>query len=196
MSQNIEIEFKNMITKQEFEKVKQFFAIKEIDFFTQENHYFDTPDFALKEQGSALRIRKKADQYELTLKQPHPDGLLETNENLDAETANQIFANGHINNEKILSILTNMSIDPKRIRYFGSLTTKRAEIAFQEGLLVLDNSYYLTIEDFEIEYEVSNREKGEAIFLALLEKLSIPIRQTENKIKRFYFEKYKQDYSE
>ena len=181
-----------MITKQEFETLLRFFHINEEDFFTQENHYFDTPDFQLKEQGSALRIRRKKEQYELTLKQPHPDGLLETNEILDALLAEEMFKTGELRNLPIRKIITNMHIDPDKLQYFGSLTTKRAETEYEEGLVVLDNSYYLNIEDFEIEYEVSNRKKGQAVFEALLTQLSIPLRETENKIKRFYNVKYMQ----
>ncbi|MEH7347045.1 CYTH domain-containing protein, partial [Bacillus sp. JJ1532] len=57
---------------------------------------------------------------------------------------------------------------------------------------VLDHSYYLNKEDFEIEYEVSNREKGLEVFSELLLNLDIPIRKTDNKIMRFYKEKYNQ----
>jgi uncharacterized protein YjbK len=32
----------------------------------------------LKENKSALRIRKKGGEYVITLKEPHPEGLLET----------------------------------------------------------------------------------------------------------------------
>ncbi|TCJ04399.1 CYTH domain-containing protein [Cytobacillus praedii] len=192
MSQNIEIEFKNLLTKQEFEKLVNHFKLKDTDFFTQENHYFDTPDFALKEQGSALRIRKKGEKYELTLKQPYQDALLETNESLEPLAAEKIFETGTIRNETIKGLIKKMNIDPDRIQYFGSLSTKRAEVEYENGLIVIDNSFYLNIEDFELEYEVSNRNDGQKKFSALLEQLEIPVRKTENKIKRFYNIKYMQ----
>lgn len=44
------------------------------------NHYFETPNFSLKEAGSALRIRHKGETYTLTLKQPAEVGLLETHQ--------------------------------------------------------------------------------------------------------------------
>ncbi|MED3572366.1 CYTH domain-containing protein [Cytobacillus praedii] len=192
MSQNIEIEFKNLLTKQEFEMLVNHFKLKDTDFFTQENHYFDTPDFALKEQGSALRIRKKGEKYELTLKQPYQDALLETNESLEPLAAEKIFETGRIRNETIKGLIKKMNIDPDRIQYFGSLSTKRAEVEYENGLIVIDNSFYLNIEDFELEYEVSNRNDGQKKFSALLEQLEIPVRKTENKIKRFYNIKYMQ----
>ncbi|KOP81753.1 CYTH domain-containing protein [Cytobacillus solani] len=192
MSQNIEIEFKNLLTKQEFKRLVNHFRLNDTDFFTQENHYFDTPDFALKEQASALRIRKKEEKYELTLKQPYQDALLETNESIEPLAAEKIFETGKIMNETIIKLIKEMNVDPDRIQYFGSLTTKRAEVEYENGLVVIDNSFYLNIEDFELEYEVSNRKDGQKKFSALLEQLEIPVRKTENKIKRFYNIKYMQ----
>lgn len=192
MSQNIEIEFKNLLTKQEFERLVNHFKLSEMDFFTQENHYFDTSDFALKEQGSALRIRKKEGKYELTLKQPYQDALLETNETLEPYTAEIMFKTGKIMDETIKRLIKEMNINPDTIQYFGSLTTNRAEVEYEKGLVVLDNSFYLNIEDFELEYEVSNRIDGQKKFASLLAQLEIPVRKTENKIKRFYNVKYMQ----
>ncbi|MEH7390697.1 CYTH domain-containing protein [Bacillus sp. JJ1474] len=192
MSQTIEIELKNILTKQEFNKLKNFFQFNDENFFTQENHYFDTKDFALKKAGCALRIRRKNNKFELTLKQPHGDGLLETNEHLTDEMAENMFNTGKIMAESIRNIIEAMEIDPNLMQYFGALTTIRAETAYRNGLIVLDHSYYLNKEDFEIEYEVSNREKGLEVFSELLLNLDIPIRKTDNKIMRFYKEKYNQ----
>ena len=192
MPQNIEIELKNILTKQEFEKLSQFFNITPHDFFTQENHYFDTVNFALKEKGCALRIRQKNNHFELTLKQPHQDGLLETNEILPIIEVEQMLKGETLKNTPLRSIIKKINIDPDTIQYFGTLTTKRAEITYKHGLIVLDHSYYLNKEDYELEYEVTNREAGEIIFSTLLTQLNIPIRKTNNKIKRFYDEKYKE----
>lgn len=192
VAQNIEIELKNMITQQEFHTLRSFFQLNDKDFFTQENHYFDTVDFALKKAGCALRIRKKNHTYEMTLKQPYGDGLLETNEQIDERSAEQIFKSGSILIEPIRSLLIEMNIDPDLIQYFGSLKTIRAEVEYKEGLIVLDHSYYLNKEDFELEYEVSNRQTGTEVLSALLKTLNIPFRKTENKIMRFYNQKYKQ----
>lgn len=59
MAQEIEIEFKNLLTKNEFEKLTQAYQLDNEDFVLQENHYFDTKSFALKHKGAALRIRKR-----------------------------------------------------------------------------------------------------------------------------------------
>ena len=46
-------------------------------------------------------------------------------------------------------------------------------------------------EDYELEYEVTNFSTGQKIFIELLKTLNIPVRQTDNKIKRFYKAKFK-----
>ncbi|EWG12608.1 CYTH domain-containing protein [Cytobacillus firmus] len=191
-NKNIEIEFKNMITRGEFTDLMNFLNIGSEDFSEQENHYFDTPDFLLKAKGSALRIRQKNDSFELTLKQPHPEGLLETNENLTESEAAAMIQTGKIPREEIIQSIEELGIKTDNLQYFGTLTTKRAEKEYNKGLAVLDHSRYLNKEDFEIEFEVDNRIEGKSAFLNLLQQLNIPVRKTENKIKRFYNEKYRQ----
>ncbi|GLB58924.1 CYTH domain-containing protein [Cytobacillus sp. NCCP-133] len=193
MSKNIEIEFKNIVTSDEFSRLMQFFEIGEHDFTEQVNHYFDTPEFSLKSSGSALRIREKNGSFELTLKQSHPEGLLETNEYLTQSEVQQMLKTGKITSQQIQKLIEKMSIATHKLQYFGTLSTARAEKKHLNGLAVLDHSRYLNKEDFELEYEVSNREEGHSAFLNLLEQLNIPVRNTENKIKRLYNEKYRQE---
>lgn len=186
MSQNIEIEFKNMVTEREFNQLQKHFHLRDSSFFRQENHYFDTPDFALKQQGCALRIREKKDGYEMTLKQPHPDGLLETNEPLKSEIAHALLRGASLHDGIIKKQLESGKIHTEKLCNFGSLVTERAETKYRNGVLVLDASTYLNVRDYEVEYEVTDRTKGETIFLQLLSELNIPVRKAKNKVKRFY----------
>lgn len=189
MSQNIEIEFKNILTKEEFLKLKSHFKIENDMFKTQVNHYFDTPSFSLKACGSALRIREKVENFEMTLKQPAEQGLLETNQQLTAKEAEEILTSGEIPEGEVIDAVSALIKDVELLQYFGSLTTDRAEFAYEGGLLVLDHSYYLNTEDYEIEYEVTEEAAGLKIFTELLAELNIPARKTDNKIKRFYMRK-------
>lgn len=186
MEQNLEIEFKNLLLKEEFELLKKFFNINDSDFFTQKNHYFDTSVFALKEKGCALRLREKKSSFELTLKQPHKEGLLETTELLSVSEKEAILRSGKINHPAMIEVINQLGVSAESITYFGSLKTKRAQKAYKDGLIVLDHSLYLNKEDYELEYEVSSRETGQKVFTGLLQDLRIPLRETENKIKRFY----------
>jgi uncharacterized protein YjbK len=192
MSQNIEIEFKNLLTKAEYERILKAFNITENQIFTQENLYFDTVDFELKKNKSALRIRKKGTDYVMTLKQPREIGLLETNQKLTNEEASAAIHNGSLPGGQIKQLVEENNIPFAKIKYFGSLVTNRAEIVYENGLLVLDYSIYLQQEDYEMEYEVEDYQEGLKNFHALLNRFKIPERQTENKVRRFYNQKIKQ----
>jgi uncharacterized protein YjbK len=189
MSQSIEIEFKNLLSIEEFNRMISYFQLSDDHFFRQINHYFDTEDFALKNLGCALRIREKKEHFEMTLKQPHPDGLLETTQTLTAKEANALLNGGLFMEGVVKAQIESLGIDVTNLVYFGSLTTDRAELSYQNGLLVLDFSSYLNTKDYEVEYEVSNREQGEPIFISLLTELNIPLRKTSNKTQRFYDQK-------
>ncbi|MED4592680.1 CYTH domain-containing protein [Bacillus safensis] len=188
MAQEIEIELKQLLMKEEFEQLKQHFQLKDADFHTQTNYYFDTPQFDIKSQLAALRMREKNGQWVLTLKEPHEIGLLETHQKIAPPSQLEDFK---LPDGEVADRLDHLNIQKDQIVYFGSLETSRAEKMIQEGLIVLDHSRYLTVEDYELEFEVSDLEIGQADFSALLRKFHIPVRNTKNKVVRFYEEKMK-----
>ena len=190
MSETIEIEFKNILTKDEYEILLKEFKVEEKQIITQNNHYFDTPDFALKNLGSALRIREKYEHYEMTLKQPAAVGLLETTQHLSVNEFQTAIQYGKLPTGKIHDVIEQLDISFNSIAYFGSLLTKRAEFPYRNGLLVLDHSFYLNNEDYEVEYEVEDFQLGQSAFQELLKQYGIPIRKTQNKIARFYQQKH------
>lgn len=190
MNKHIEIEFKNLLNEKEFRQLIEYFHVGASNFKTQKNHYFDTLGFSLKQQDSALRIREKNGRYELTLKQPATEGLLETNQDIPEETAYGFLKHNIFPDGEIRHLILECGIDPKDFTCFGTLQTDRFEFPYKEGLLVLDHSSYLNQEDFELEYEVTDAKAGKKNFLTLLETLQIPVRETENKVKRFYRAKF------
>ena len=192
MSQELEIEFKNLLTKNEYMHLRALFQPKGQKMIVQVNHYFDTPLFHLKKNNSALRIREINGQYQLTLKQPVEEGVLETHQLIDPVTAQNMMNGGGLVSGEIHDLLLLLDIPAQKIIHFGSLETHRIETPYENGLLVLDQSSYLNHEDFELEYEVSNREEGEYSFMKLLSTYEIPLRETDSKIKRFYKEKIRQ----
>lgn len=192
MEQSIEIEFKNMLTQKEYQYLLEFFKITQDEIIIQENHYFDTAAFDLKNARSALRIREKQNQFEMTLKQPAEVGLLETSQALTRKEAESAILFGKIPEGIIQQVLEGMNIPFAELEYFGSLITKRVEKKVNNGLLVLDHSQYLNKEDFELEYEVLDFEQGQKDFLTFLNDHGIPKRKTENKIMRFYNQKLHQ----
>ncbi|ADI27666.1 CYTH domain-containing protein [Geobacillus sp. G4] len=187
MHQEIEIELKNLLTAAEFAAVRAAFRLDDGAFFRQENHYFDTPSFALKERAAALRIRAKEGRLTLTLKQTRADGtILEIHEPLSLSEAEALLAGIAAPRGAIADLLAELGINPHEVRCFGSLVTDRAEWPHEGGTLCLDHNCYLQSEDYELEYEVDHVEAGEKRFLRLLEALGIPRRPAPNKIARFY----------
>ncbi|MDA1906119.1 CYTH domain-containing protein [Bacillus cereus] len=187
MTQEIEIEFKNIVTEEEFNTLCKSFSIE--GFMKQVNHYFETPNFSLKETGSALRIRHKGETYTLTLKQPAEVGLLETHQVITADEARLMMETNTIIQGAVVDQLHKLQIPVSALTYMGSLTTERAETLFEGGTLVFDHSFYYNHDDYEIEFEVQDEEAGKAAFIHLLKQHDIPIRHTNNKVKRFFLAK-------
>ncbi|MFC0298879.1 CYTH domain-containing protein [Geobacillus jurassicus] len=190
MRQEVEIELKNLLTAAEFTAVRTAFRLDDGAFRRQENHYFDTPSFALKERAAALRIRAKEGRLTLTLKQTRVDGtILETHEPLSPSEMEALLAGKAAPRGVIAALLIEMGVNPQEVRCFGSLVTDRAEWPHEGGTLCLDHNRYLQSEDYELEYEVDHVEAGEERFLRLLGALGIPRRPAPNKIARFYARK-------
>ncbi|WP_214827411.1 CYTH domain-containing protein [Exiguobacterium algae] len=183
MTQEVEIEFKSMLTKEEYETLLHAYQLDN-SIKWQANDYFDTSNFDLKRHGAALRIREKKNGQVLTLKQPHEVGLLETHASITESEAEDLFKYGIIHDQKMKEALAPFELSSP-LEHLGRLETNRAELETPDGLLVLDQSHYLETTDYEIEFEVSDEEAGKLAFEQLLAKHEIPIRPAKNKIVRF-----------
>ena len=184
MSTNLEIEFKNMLSESEYEQLLNHFSISEEQIWTQKNVYFDTKAFDLKRQKAALRVRIKNNTYELTLKTQAEVGLLETNQMITKTDYTTLKHDHRLINGPVYEALMDLGININDLHVITDLTTKRAEVDYQDGLLVLDKSFYGEVIDFELEYEVKDYNKGLNIFNELLAMHNIPTRPAQNKIKR------------
>ena len=74
---NIEIEYKVMVNKEDYEKLISLFSLKHP--INQTNHYFDTINLDLKKNHVSLRIREYHDKniFIATLKEDLSEGKLE-----------------------------------------------------------------------------------------------------------------------
>ncbi|WP_173916933.1 CYTH domain-containing protein [Halobacillus sp. Marseille-Q1614] len=186
MAQEIEIEFKNLLAEEEFNTLYQQLKFESVALIEQTNYYFETDDFRLREQGAALRIRRKKETWTLTLKQPHSEGLLETHDSLTEEEVNQWIIGRPTQAEHVGPQLEELGISYEDLNYMGSLTTRRKEQPYKNTTVVLDHSFYYGKDDYELELEADSRETGEKVFQELLDRYHIPRRKTDNKIKRFF----------
>ncbi|WP_027107690.1 CYTH domain-containing protein [Lacticigenium naphthae] len=188
MSENKEIEFKSLLLNSEYDRLLNYFQLDKVDKQYQINHYFDTNNLDLKEKRSALRIRIINDNHaEITLKTPEDNYLLETSEDLTVDAAKRMIQSNTLEVPiSIQTVLQNIGINSTNLKKIATLETNRIEKDIPEGLLVLDESHYKNIVDYELELEVTNYEKGKVDFLNFLASHKLPYRKARNKIARAY----------
>jgi len=176
-----EIEFKNLLTKQEFDTLLKEFHVTKEDFHSQTNYYFDTPEKDFQKNKIGFRLRVMEGRNEITLKTPLEDHVMEeqtilvTDQERDQVLRESIFPS--------LSFLEKKNL-PYPTICIGSIKTNRAFVEIKDGTLFFDHSFYSQIEDYEVEYESQDVEKGQAFFLQLLKQHQIPVRKTDKKIAR------------
>ena len=173
MSSNIEIEAKVLLLKDEYEKIIEKLNLSKYRKIKQTNHYIDTPDRYLKKNGIALRIREKDEEFELTLKTPLSEGLLEKNENIswrDFEKLeeNNFFPEGNI--KKFLSIL---GVKVEDLRVLTSLCTERISVEYEGCEIALDKNTYSDIIDYELEVESSSMDRAKEEVRSILSECNI-----------------------
>lgn len=186
MSQQMEIEFKNLLTKEEYTRLLTFFNIRPEQIVHQENHYFDTPNYDLKNAASGLRIRILPNRIECTLKERSSENAhLETTDILTADVAVKMIRGLTFEAPSVEQRLLDLNVNKAELQLFGSLTTNRVELEYEGGLLVFDHSFYLQCEDYEVEYETSEENTGFDIFQQFLTEHKIEKRYAKKKIARF-----------
>lgn len=181
----LEIEFKNLLTGEEYGRMHNALFTR-AQPIVQTNFYIDTPDLDLKHHRLLLRIRDIGGKQIMTLKEPTGKGVMEYH----GEVENDLNFDRNIRKDEvpelILGELKRFNIDTTQLKIYGALSTERMEVPYREGLLVLDKNNYLDTEDFELEYEVEQYDKGETRFMDLLEQYGIERRKEMTKVERFY----------
>lgn len=181
-----EIEFKQLLTLSHYEDIKASYFTN-AEPITQVNYYIDTPDFQIQSQKMALRIRvKNGKPNEMTLKVPMSVGLNEYNFETTIEPAEGLHIDENHIPSDILNVLQENHISVKSLKVLGALKTVRYEKVLEDGLLVLDHSLYLGKEDFELEFEVEDYDKGKQTFETLLNQFQLIHTEPKNKVRRFF----------
>ena len=184
----IEKEFKNLLSKEQYDALVNDYKEVFTKDVTQTNSYYDYEGL-LQEHKMALRIRivEGKETGEITLKIPQSSlEVLEYTEVLPVDILNAY------NHDKQFMLPTSLQealedngITIQTVNQTALLTTHRLEGALSENeWLVLDESHYNGKVDFEMEMEVRSFELGEPVFLGILAKYNIERRQAESKIKR------------
>lgn len=185
MNENIEIEFKNLLTEKEYHLLLQSLPFpKKAKKLV--NHYFETESFSLKQKRCALRLREKDGIFIATLKTPHTEGVLEVNDRVTPEEAEHWLNHSVQFKPNIRKKMNQFGILESNLQYYGSLMTYRREIIYEKITLVLDESYYMDKKDYEIELETTNYSYGKKVFKDILKNYTIEKKETPPKIKRFF----------
>lgn len=159
MHTNLEIEYKVMITAEQFKNIIQAYPDRQI--IHQTNTYFKP--FQSK-QKSSIRIREINGEFLFTLKIPTEEGVLEKETKVNDNSIEVL------NTPEILSCLKSFDIQGPFIKE-GVLHTERHFIKDEYGELCIDKNNYGSCIDYELEYEVKkDPQKGYKRFLNILKK--------------------------
>lgn len=171
MSNAIEIEAKVLVNKDQYKILTKEFST--YPRYVQTNYYIDTDDRALSKDGIALRIREKEGQYELTLKTPLSQGLLEKNAPITMNQFVELRDDGVFPETDLKRFLTMLDFDVNELKILTSLSTERIDVQYEHGLLSIDRNTYSGQTDYEVEFEYNNLEDAKRILGALLKEKGI-----------------------
>lgn len=181
-----EIEFKNLLTESEYDKIRN-------DHFSGEqplhltNYYIDNNELQLINNLLMLRIRVEDGTQLMTVKIPDERHVVyEYSGITDIELTEGAAIDESSIPENIKEQLEKRNIKMESLAVQGSLITERFEKPLNLGLLVLDKSTYLGTTDFELEFEAPDVSTGQAEFTQILKNYGIVRRDEIVKSARFY----------
>lgn len=177
-----EVQFKTLLTKEEYDRLTEIFKGNRTDF--QTNHYFDTKRFSLKALDSSLRVRER-DSLELTLKRKKGYKILEITVPIDQETFQGMKETGTLPEGEIKEEVLPLIGDQKLVNFL-SLSTLRMYLPYKNGVLFIDKSDYLGVTDYELEYSGKNYNEAKKEFIQLIGELDIKYKKADKKIKRAF----------
>lgn len=181
-----EIEFKNLITSNQFKQIRDSLFI-DITPFYQTNFYIDTEDLQIRKNILMLRIRELEDRFVLTLKVPNEVHVItEYHQILDESVLEKTNIDESDLGADIINVLKERNIDTNTLKIQGQLETIRYERTYKNGLLVLDESQYFGETDYELEYEAKNVSDGKVVFNEILDHYDIQRTEEVVKSERFY----------
>lgn len=182
MNKSIEIEFKSMLTEQEYDKLMEKFHGNRTDL--QTNHYFDTPRFSLKAASCSLRVRER-DGLELTIKRKKGYSILENTIEITEQQFEEFKTTGIIPSEEVAQEIQHI-IGEQKLNNFLSLSTMRMYLPYKTGILFIDKSMYFDTVDYELEYEAKSYYQGRKEFVEIINELGIQYKKADKKIRRAY----------
>lgn len=180
----IEIEFKNLLSKDQYDALYEKYDLSNSEEIINKNFYYDDADESFKKIGAALRIRYTNKKIEMTLKIKGENQNVEINVPLDERYPKEPTVLPILPNE-IIAELERMNVKIKTPMLIQKIETLRHEVALEDGLLVLDKTTFINdIVDYELEFETKDYEAGLAAFEKLLKENNIDKNPAKPKIAR------------
>ncbi|MDD4000236.1 MAG: CYTH domain-containing protein [Bacilli bacterium] len=177
-----DVQFKTLLTLQEYGKLIERFKGNRTDF--QTNHYFDTKRFSLKALDASLRVRDR-DTLELTFKRKKGYTMQEYTIPISNEVLKEMRETGIVPEEEIHNELIPL-IGDQKVYNFLSLSTFRMYLPYKNGVLFIDKSDYLGVTDYELEYLGKNYHEAKKEFIQIIGELEIIYKKADKKIKRAF----------
>lgn len=172
MSNAIEIEAKVLINKEGYELLSQRFST--YPKFSQTNYYIENQSGQLQKENLSLRIREREGLYEVTLKTPLSEGLLEKNCTWTKNDFISFKNGGSFPEGDIKRFLIMMDIDTSTLTIKTKLTTNRIDAPYEDGKLSIDENHYCGQVDYEVELEHNSQIDAETNLKKLLDSENIP----------------------
>lgn len=182
MGKDIDITFKTLLSKNEYNRLAKEFEDKPSNL--QVNYYFDTSRFTLKASEIILRVRKR-EKYELALRRKKGYNRIELNSIITDEEFEEFVNKGIIPSVEIQAELCELIKEQTLVMYM-SLSTFRIFFPYKKGILAIDKCEYLGETDYELEYQANTYEQGKREFVELVKEFNIAYKKSDTKIKRAY----------
>jgi len=190
-NQEIELEAKNLLTKEEFLQLCNHFLVGHDNFVEQENRYFADQEGIIPVNlpiGTTLRVREKKGALRLEFKLPEETGeVAEYSDALSEDQFQSLLHNGKLPEGNVKKVLyENGILEP--ILFLGIARTLRATPQNDWGVEISldETSYPGGSKDYEIEIESSSLERSHEVLLEILNEFEIQKIDSPRKIERFY----------
>ncbi len=182
MSTNLEIETKAIITEKDYHFLTNKYQEQS---YIQINYYIDSVIKPI-DTKYGLRIRYKANRYELTLKEDFEDAKLETNQIITEDTFNNFLKKHSFPIGEVKNKLIRLIIDVNELRIIGELKTTRTDIRYKSSLISIDKNEYNSLIDYEVEAEDKTIEKANKNIVEFLSLNNIKFKENKiTKLERF-----------
>ncbi len=183
MEQKLEIEFKSKIDHEGHLLIRDYFPFGTPKL--QENVYYDTKDRKFYEKGVMCRVRKIEDTNLLTLKEPHPDGIMEYEINLTGPL------HSDPRSQEALDVFNVKMEDLEEIAFSNTVRYEHEDVY---GTWCLDITQFKNHKDYEIEYELYHEEKAaQKHYMQTLKSIGIEYEPIEPKFVRALYSKAQVD---